>query len=179
MSYRATEDSRCICYRRNTEAKIEFVGGKRWSHRFFDSLKKQPRRKCTFQKVYIYVYTNIHIHTYLHVNIYQYLVVKKYRLFYNNSTFGFIIIHSNCFDTDSGGRMRNACTFTRPDRFLVKLRLDVLLCGFRGGGRIGGPSGDRAWRVVLLECEGLIAGLHIWSRPQPMAPPKRTQIINK
>lgn len=43
--------------------------------------------------LYIYVYT--HIHTYIQGTTYEYLVVKKYRLFYNNSTIEFIIIHSN------------------------------------------------------------------------------------
>jgi hypothetical protein len=41
------------------------------------------------------MYTHIHIYTYIHVTTYQYPVVKKYRLFYNNSTIDFIIIHSN------------------------------------------------------------------------------------
>jgi len=39
-----------------------------------------------YRELYIYVYTHIHIYTYIHVTTYQYPVVKKYRLFYNNST---------------------------------------------------------------------------------------------
>lgn len=56
---------------------------------------KIPGWNVLSEKLYIYVYTHIHIYTYIQVTTYQYLVVKKYRLFYNNSTIDFIIIHSN------------------------------------------------------------------------------------
>lgn len=45
--------------------------------------------------LYIYVYTYTYIYIYTGIIYNQYLAVKKYRLFYNNSTIDFIIIHSN------------------------------------------------------------------------------------
>lgn len=62
----------------------------------FITLKsKIPGWNALSEKLYIYVYTHIHIYTYIQGTTYEYLVVKKYRLFYNNSTIEFIIIHSN------------------------------------------------------------------------------------
>jgi len=47
-------------------------------------------RNCIYMYTHIYIY--IHIYKALHMNIWLF---KKYRLFYNNSTIEFIIIHSN------------------------------------------------------------------------------------
>lgn len=69
-----------------------------WS-RDIHHLKIQiPGWNALSEKLYIYVYTHIHIYTYIQVTKCEYLADKKYKLFYNNSTIDFIIIHSN-FDT--------------------------------------------------------------------------------
>lgn len=55
----------------------------------FITLKFIIQGEMLSEKLYIYVYTHIHIYTYTQVTTYEYLVVKKYRLFYNNSTIDF------------------------------------------------------------------------------------------
>lgn len=56
----------------------------------FITLKsKVPGWNALWETLYICIHTYTYIYTYIQVTTNEYLVVKKYRLFYNNSTIDF------------------------------------------------------------------------------------------